>query len=184
MALAQTLKTLLAKHKIRYTTRKHPVAYTAQEIAAAEHIPGKQLAKCVLLKTNKGFFLAVLPAIYLVDLAKLKTLLRATKVGLASESDIKQAFPDVEVGAMPPFGNLYNVPTVVDKRLAESEQMVCNAGTHAETLTVRYRDFERLVKPKLGLFGVHVSLSGRAKPKKAATRRKTARSRKRSSGRT
>jgi len=169
MAISPTLKTFLTKQKIKHTTQKHPAVYTAQEIAAAQHTPGKRLAKCVVVKTDKGFFLAVLPAIYLVDLAKLKKLLRAKTLTLANEGDIKRTFPDVDVGAMSVFGNLYNVPTVVDKTLVEAESIVCNAGTHTDTVTVRYRDFEKSVKPKVGSFGLHV-----AKSRPSAKRKKKA----------
>src|SRR3989338_2739153 len=101
------LKIFLTQQRITVTSMKHPVAYTAQEIAAAQHVPGKQLAKCVLVRTNQGVRLVVLPAVYRVDFAKLKKLLNAKSLILASESDIAQTFPDVEVGAMSVFGNLY-----------------------------------------------------------------------------
>ena len=168
MAIAARLKTLLDGSKIKYTVAKHAVVYTAQEIAAAQHVSGKQLAKCVLVTTDKGFFLAVLPAVELIDFAKLKTLVRAKKLSLAGESDIKRLFPDVEVGAMSVFGNLYNVPTVVDKTLAASERIVCNAGSHTKTITLRYQDFETLVKPRVGTFGLPVGkkAKSKAKPKK------------------
>ena len=167
MAISSRLKTFLAKHKIKYKTRKHPTAYTAQEIAAAQHVSGKQLAKCVLVNTDKGYFLAVLPAIELVDLAKLKKLLRVKKLSLASEADIRRLFPDVDVGAMSSFGNLYDVPTVMDKALADAEEIVCNAGSHAETITLRYRDFEKWAAPRVGSFGLPV-----AKARKTKTRSK------------
>jgi len=173
MAISSTLKAFLTKHKIKYKSQSHPAVYTAQEIAAAQHVPGKQLAKCVLVKTDKGFYLAVLPAIYLVDLAKLKKLLKAKRLSLASESDIKQVFPDVDVGAMPPFGNLYNVPTVVEKSLAESDEIVCNAGTHTETTKLRYQDFAKLAKPKVGSFGLHVATARTRRKASARRRRKT-----------
>jgi Ala-tRNA(Pro) deacylase len=168
MAISARLRGLLSKNRIRYTSHRHPTAYTAQEIAAAQHVSGKQLAKCVLVNTDKGFFLAVLSAVELIDFAKLKTLVRAKKLKLAGESDIKRLFPDVEVGAMSVFGNLYNVPTVVDKALTASEQIVCNAGSHTKTITLRYRDFETLVKPKVGTFGLPVgkAAKGKAKSKK------------------
>jgi Ala-tRNA(Pro) deacylase len=168
MAISSTLKAFLTKHKVKYRSQKHPVVYTAQEIAAAQHVPGKQLVKCVLVKTDKGFRLAVLPAIHLVDLAKLKRLLKVKRLTLASEADIKQAFPDVEVGAMSPFGNLYNVPTIVDKTLMESSEIVCNAGTHTETIKLRFQDFVKHAKPRVGLFGLHVAASRRAKKRKRA----------------
>ncbi len=182
MAISSRLKALLSEQHVKYTTQTHPTVYTAQEIAAAQHVPGRQLAKCVLVKTDQGVVLAVLPAMYRVDLKKLKAVLRVKTIRLASEADIKQAFPDMEVGAMSPFGNLYNVPTVVDKSLGISGDIVCNAGTHTETLKFAYRDFERLAKPRVGSFAQGVSA---AKPKKTARglkkprKRKTAKKRRR-----
>ena len=168
MAISSRLKAFLTKHKIRYKSHKHPTAYTAQEIAAAQHVSGKQLAKCVLVNTDKGYFLAVLPAVELVDFAKLKKVLRAKKLSLASESDIKRLFPDVDVGAMSPFGNLYDVPTAVDKTLTEANEIVCNAGSHTETITLRYRDFEKWAKPKVGAFGLPVAKATKAKKRAKA----------------
>ena len=153
MAMSGRLKDCLDAAKVKYTTAKHPVVYTAQEIAAAQHVPGRQLAKCVLVNTDRGPVLAVLPAIRLIDLKKLKALLGAKTLTIAKEADIRQRFPDVEVGAMSPFGNLYQVPVVVDRELGESEDIVFNAGSHTETLKMRYRDFTALAKPKSGAFG-------------------------------
>ena len=166
MAMSSRLKAFLTKQKIAYTSHKHPTAYTAQEIAAAQHVSGKQLAKCVLVHTDKGHVLAVLPAIELVDFAKLKKVLRVKKLRLASEADIQRLFPDVDVGAMSPFGNLYNIPTVVDKALAGADEIVCNAGSHTQTVTLRYRDFEKWATPRVGSFGQPVSKA--AKPKTRA----------------
>ena len=170
--MSPELKTFLAQQRIACTSMKHPVAYTAQEIAAAQHVPGKRLAKCVLVKTNHGLRMAVLPAVYRVDFAKLKHLLNAKSLTLADEADIKQAFPGVEVGAMSVFGNLYSVPVVVDKSLAESPEIVCNAGTHSATIKLRYRDFERVAKPKVGSFVSAPPPARRRAPAKKA--RKTA----------
>jgi Ala-tRNA(Pro) deacylase len=157
MAIPLVLKSFLSKNKIKFKTQKHQKAYTAQEIAASEHVPGKQLAKCVLVNTDKGFCLAVLPAIHLIDLSKLKKLAKAKKISIANESDIKKTFPGIEVGAMPPFGNLYKVDVISEKSLSDSKEIVCNAGTHTETMSIAYKDFERVVKPKIGTFGVHVA---------------------------
>ena len=171
MAIASRVKALLTKQKVKYKALKHPVAYTAQEIAAAQHVPGKQLAKCVLVKSEKGVTLAVLPAIQRIDFAKLKRVLRVKKLSLASEADVKQAFPDVQVGAMTPFGNVYDVPTIVEKTLTASPEIVCNAGTHAETFKLRYQDFAKLVKPKVAAFGLpfeKVKPAKKARPKKKA----------------
>ena len=117
MAISDKLKAFLQESRVTYTALKHPVVYTAQEIAAAQHVPGRQLAKCVLVKTDQGPVLAVLPAIRLINLKTLKILLGAKTLGIGKEADIRERFPDVEVGAMSPFGNLYQVPVVVDREL-------------------------------------------------------------------
>ncbi len=169
MAISTALKTYLTAQKVRFTVHKHKTAYTAQEIAASQHVSGKQLAKCVLVKTDTGVALAVLPAVQLIDFKKLKGLLSAKKVSLASEQDIKRAFPDVEVGAMSVFGNLYTVPTVMEQSLAISQEIVCNAGSHTDTISLRYQDVARLVKPKVGTFGLAIG-----KPRKPATAAKAA----------
>jgi Ala-tRNA(Pro) deacylase len=168
MAISEKLNTFLQASKVKYTVAKHPVVYTAQEIAAAQHVPGRQLAKCVLVKTDRGPILAVLPAIHLVDLKKLKTLLRVKTLTIAKEADIKERFPDVEVGAMSPFGNLYQVPVVVDRVLGESEEIICNAGSHTDTIKMRYRDFATLANPQVGAFGQHVG--GQAVEKKSRSK--------------
>ena len=174
MAVSGRLKALLDGAKVKYTVAKHPVVYTAQEIAAAQHVPGRQLAKCVLMNTDRGPVLAVLPAIRLVDLKKLKELLKAKTLSIGKEADIKQRFPDVEVGAMSPFGHLYEVPVVVDTELGGSEEIVFNAGSHTETIKMRYRDFAALVKPKTGIFGLVRPGQAPKKRKGKASRGKTA----------
>lgn len=170
MAISARLKTLLDGAKVKYTTAKHPVAYTAQEIAAAQHVPGRQLAKSVLITTDRGPVLAVLSASYLVDLKRLKAFLRAKKLSIGREADIKQQFPDIEVGAMSPFGNLYNVPVVVDRSLEAAEHIVFNGGSHTETIKLRYRDFSALAKPKSGAFSLTPVRKPAAKNKARAGR--------------
>lgn len=182
MAIPSRLAELLSANKVSYHTQKHQTAYTAQEIAAASHVPGRQLAKCVFVMSDRGPALAVLPAVVRVDFTKLKTILKAKKVRLASEADIKQAFPDVEVGAMPPFGNLYNVPTLVDQALSSCQEIVCNAGSHTETISLPYRDFERLAHPVVGSFGMpapgQAPVSKKASKPKKSSATKTARAKK------
>ena len=175
MAISDKLKTFLDGARVKYTVGKHAVVYTAQEIAAAQHIPGRQLAKCVLVKTERGPVLAVLPAIRLIDLKRLKALLGVKTVTIGKEADITAHFPDVEVGAMSPFGNLYGVPVAADRELEASGTIAFNAGTHADTVTMAYADFARLVHPKAGAFGQPVSPPKRAK--KAAARKRPARRR-------
>ena len=181
MAISARLKALLDGANIKYTAAKHPAVYTAQEIAAAQHVPGRQLAKCVLVITDRGPALAVLSAIARVDLKRLKALLGAKTLSIGKEADIKRAFPDIEVGAMSPFGNVYGVPVAADRTLGESEEIVFNAGSHTDTIKMRYRDFAALVKPKTGAFGEYPKgkKAPSAKKKKARTGKKRAAAKKR-----
>jgi len=143
------LKEFLESHKIKYKTISHPEVFTAQEIAATAHIPGKELAKTVIVKIDDKMTMAVLPASYRVDFDLLKKGAGAKRVELASEQEFKDMFPDCEVGAMPPFGNLYGMEVFVAESLAEGEQIAFNAGSHTELIRVSYKDFEAHVKPKV-----------------------------------
>ncbi len=175
MAISSRLQAFLTQHRIPFTVRQHPLAYTAQEIAASQHVSGKQVAKCVVAITDSGACLAVLPAHLRVDLAKLKALVKAKRLLLAKEPQIRGIFTDVDPGAMSVFGNLYDVPTVVDKSLASTERIVCNAGSHRETVTIRYDDFARHAKPRVGVFAMEVAVPKRAgrrtKPGKTASKK-------------
>ena len=146
------MKELLDDEGIKYVIFQHSPAYTAQEIAHSAHISGKNLAKTVMLKIDDKMAMAVVPASHQVNLELLKDDACANKVELASEQEFKGIFPDCEAGAMPPFGNLYGMNVFVSEALAEDEAIVFNAGTHTELVGLAYRDFERLVKPKLGNF--------------------------------
>jgi Ala-tRNA(Pro) deacylase len=142
----------LNSHKIKYVTIDHSVAYTAQEAAASAHIPGKELAKTVMVKIDDKMTMAVLPASYKVDFGLLKKAAGASKVVLAGEQEFADMFPECEVGAMPPFGNLFGVEVYVAAALAGDEEIVFRAGSHTELLRLSYKDFERLVKPKVVKF--------------------------------
>ena len=181
MAISERLQQFLKDAGVRHTVATHPVAYTAQEIAAAQHVPGRQLAKSVLVLTDRGPLLAVLPAIQRVDLPKLKQLLKATKLSIASEADIRKLFPDVEVGAMSPFGNLYNVPVLMDKTLTEAGEIAFNAGSHTETITMSCADVAKLLQPTVGTFGR--SIAPPAKPRRTPAKRSAKRTAKRTAAR-
>ena len=144
-----TLKQFLDSKQIKYIVISHSVAYTAQGIAALAHIPGKELAKTVIVKIDGALTMAVVPASRHVDLAMLKSAAAATSVELASENDFKARFPDCETGAMPPFGNLYQMPVIADESLARDKEIAFNAGTHRELVRLAWEDFERLVKPTI-----------------------------------
>ena len=150
------LKDFLDGHNIKYETISHSQAFTAQEIAAAAHIPGKQLAKTVIVKIDGKIVMAVLPASYKVDFNLLKGATGAGKVELAKEEEFKLMFPECEVGAMPPFGNLYGVEVYVAESLAEEEKIAFNAGSHTELLKLSYKDFEIHAKPKVLKFSAKV----------------------------
>ena len=137
----QTLQAFLDSQNIRYLTISHSLAYTAQEIAASAHIPGKEVAKTVMVKIDGTMAMAVLPAPDKVDFNRLKEAARAGTVELAGEREFQDRFPECEVGAMPPFGNLYDMDVFVAENLAEDEEIAFNAGTHTELMRMAYSDF-------------------------------------------
>lgn len=145
------LKDFLDSHKVKYVSLTHSPAFTSQEIAAAAHVSGKQLAKTVIVKTDGKFAMVVLPAHDQINFAKLKEL-TGSQVDLAAESEFKDKFTGCEVGAMPPFGNLYEMPVFVSSQLAQQDNIMFNAGSHSELMQVAFGDFERLVKPKVVAF--------------------------------
>jgi Ala-tRNA(Pro) deacylase len=150
------LKEYLDRHQVKYVTISHPTVYTTQEIAASAHIPGKELAKTVMVKIDGKTAMAVLPASYRVDFDLLKKAVGASSVKLAGEEEFKNMFPDCEIGAMPPFGNLYGMDVFVAASLAEDAEITFNAGSHSELIRLSYKDFERLVKPKLAKFSYKI----------------------------
>lgn len=147
---ASKLREYLDSHDVQYTVIEHgaPV-YTAQEIAASAHIPGKQLAKTVMVKIDGEMVMAVLPAPYRVNLERLKEVASAGKVELASEAEFKDRFPDCELGAMPPFGNLYGMQVYAAESLAEEMQIAFCGGSHTELIRMSFKDFQRLAQPKV-----------------------------------
>jgi len=146
------VKAFLDGHRTKYVLISHSKAYTAQGIAAISHIPGKELAKTVILKLDGALAMAVLPASYQVDLEALRRATGVQVAELASEREFKQHFADCDTGAMPPFGNLYSIPVYVDQTLTEDHEIAFNAGSHYELIKMAYRDFERLVKPEVMAF--------------------------------
>ena len=143
------VKEFLNAHGTKYVAISHSKAYTAQGIAAISHISGRELAKAVIVKLDGDLAMAVLPASYQVDLEKLRRNTGVRTAQLATEREFKQCFPDCETGAMPPFGNLYEIPVYVDETLAEDTEIAFNAGSHYELIKMKYSDYERLVKPEV-----------------------------------
>jgi len=141
------LREFLDSHRIKYLVYSHSLAYTAQGIAALTHVSGKKLAKTVIVKIDGILAMAVVPASLHVDLDRLRSLTGARAVELASELEFKDAFPDCETGAMPPFGNLYDMAVYADASLAENEEITFSAGTHRELVRMGWDDMVRLVNP-------------------------------------
>jgi len=143
------LKEFLDREGIKYVTISHSKAYTAQEVAASAHISGKEMAKTVIVKTDGEMAMVVLPANHKLDVATLEGDLGARRVELASEDEFRGLFPECEVGAMPPFGNLYGMDVYVEESLTGGDRIAFNAGSHTEVIRLPYRDFERLVQPRV-----------------------------------
>jgi Ala-tRNA(Pro) deacylase len=143
------LKEFLDREKIKYVSIIHSTAYTAQEVAASAHITGKELAKIVIMELDGKMAMAVLPANRKVVLQDLREVTGSDEVRFASEEEFKARFPDCETGAMPPFGNLYGMDVFVAPSLMDNDEIAFNAGSHTELIKVAYKDFERLVKPKV-----------------------------------
>ncbi len=143
------LKEFLNENHVKFVTISHSQAFTAQEIAAAAHVSGKSLAKTVMVKLDGDLAMAVLPGPEHLSMERLKHATGAHDVELASEEDFSDRFPSCEVGAMPPFGNLWGVPVFVDQRLREDEEIVFNAGTHTELVKLPYAEYEKLVQPAI-----------------------------------
>jgi Ala-tRNA(Pro) deacylase len=152
MECRDRLEDYLRENGVPFEVQHHPRTITAQEVAATEHVPGKMLAKVVMVLAGGEMVMLSLPAPYQVDLEKVGKVLGTEEVRLAEEEEFEGTFPDCEVGAMPPFGNLYELPVYVEEALAEDETRCFRAGTHTDTMSVRYADFEQLVKPTVAEF--------------------------------
>jgi len=143
------LRDFLDSHNVKYLVLSHSIAYTAQGIAALVHLSGKKLAKTVIVRVDGALAMAVVPASYHVDLDLLRTAAGAQTVEIATEQEFKDAFPDCETGAMPPFGNLYGMAVYADAGFGENEEITFNAGTHRELVRMDWADMVRLVNPKV-----------------------------------
>ena len=148
----QKLKQYLDSQRIKYVAITHSPAFTAMEVAQSAHIPGRELAKTVMVKLDGKMAMAVLPSLRKVDLNLLRESVGAQEAQLATETEFKSLFPDCETGAMPPFGNLYGMDVYVAEALTENDEMAFNAGSHTEVIKMAYKDFERLVQPKVVSF--------------------------------
>jgi Ala-tRNA(Pro) deacylase len=141
------LKAFLDGRGVKYVTIRHSPAFTAAEVAASAHVTGRDFAKTVVVNVEGDLSLVVLPANRRLVLYDLREMLDNARVQLASEDEFRSRFPDCEIGAMPPFGNLYDMPVFVASSLIDEPEIAFNAGNHTEVIKMAYRDFERLVNP-------------------------------------
>ena len=148
MEIPKKLIDCLDQNNVQYEILRHAEAITAQRIAQAEHVKGRHQAKVVMVKSGDQHLMVVLPADHHLDLEKVEKAV-GRSVSLGKENEFKSLFPDTAIGAMPPFGNLYDLPTYVDKHLAEQDYVVFEAGTHTEAIRMSYSDFEKIVRPKV-----------------------------------
>lgn len=154
--LSSKLKSYLDNEHIQYEVAEHPLSYTASETAANQHVPGKQMVKSVIIKSKDKFIMCVLPAIHLIDFDKLKKAIGSKDIKLADEDEIAKLFPDYDVGAEPPFGQLAGLTVYADAALEDDEDIVFNAGTHTEVIRMKFEDYKQLVKPTIAEFGTHI----------------------------
>jgi len=157
MKMPKRLIECLDENKVSYEILRHPEAVTAQRIAEAEHVKGRRHAKVVMVKSGGQHLMVVLPAEHLIDHEKLAKIV-GQDVSFESEQEFESLFPDCAVGAMPPFGSLYGVPTYVDKSLAEEDYIVFEAGTDTEAIRLSYRDYEKIVKPQVKDLAIKIQL--------------------------
>lgn len=148
------LREFLDSNHVKYVLISHSTAYTASEIAASAHVRGKDLAKTVIVELDGKMAMAVLPSSYHIDFDKLAKAAGASKASLAWEPEFGGLFPGCDVGSMPPFGNLYGMDVFVAKPLTDDEEIAFNAGSHTELVQLAYKDFERLVRPKIADFAL------------------------------
>ena len=149
---ARRLKEFLDSHRIKYVSIVHSPAYTTQEVAASAHIPGREMVKTVMVKIEGEMAMAVLPSNRKVVMQDLREITGCDDVKLAGEAEFQDLFPDCEIGAMPPFGNLYGMEVYAAPSLEADEQIAFNAGTHTEVIKMAYADFARLVEPNVAAF--------------------------------
>ena len=146
------LKKFLDEEGVKYVSIVHSPAYTAQEVAASAHITGRELAKTVIVELDRQIAMAVLPANRKIVLQDLREVTGSDQVKFVSEDKFKELFPDCEIGAMPPFGNLYGMDVYVAESLTHNDQIAFNAGSHTEVMKLMFHDFEKLVQPKVMSF--------------------------------
>lgn len=159
MAMLDNLLAFLSERQVAHTHTTHPTAYTAREVANAEHVPEHSVAKVVVFFTQDNYGMAVLPADSVVDLEELRLALGTPRLRLATEHELMELFPRCELGAMPPLGNgtMFEMPVYVDETLTTEPEITFNAGTHRDVVHMAYQDYAKLVRPVVVRFAHHLA---------------------------
>lgn len=152
MAIPQRIRDYLDSQGVTYESMHHSQAYTAQEVAHSLHISGRRCVKAVVLDGDGKLIMAVIPASHRLSLQDLRATTEVNRLEMLTESELVKLFPDCELGAIPPFGNLYGIEVWADRKVADAEEMVFCAGTHEDCIRMRYSEFAKLVHPRLGRF--------------------------------
>jgi Ala-tRNA(Pro) deacylase len=152
MAIPQRIRDYLDSQNVSYETLHHSQAFTAQELAHSLHVSGKKCVKAVVVGGDSKPVLAVIPASYRLNFQDLRATLEVNRLEMLPESELVGLFPDCDLGAVPPFGNLYGIAVWVDRAVADAEEIVFCAGTHEDCIRMRYSDFAKLTLPRLGRF--------------------------------
>lgn len=157
MSISKAVKEYLEKEKVSYQVLEHEAAFTALETAQAQHVPGRQLIKSVIVNADGKNVMCVLPSVYKIDFDKLKSALKATHLHLADEKQVGALFPGYELGAEPPFGTQPEIKVIAENSLKENDSVVFNAGTHTDLIRIKMKDYERLAHPIFADFGIHLT---------------------------
>jgi Ala-tRNA(Pro) deacylase len=153
MPLSERLRSFLDSHRAEFTLTTHPMAFTAREVAHAEHLPPREVAKTVVIFADGRYYMMVVPASRLVDLHEVRMALGFSQVRLATEDELGKLFSDCELGAMPPLGPLYGIPVYLDGVLAAQDHMAFNGGTHRDEIHMSTAEFRRLTDPRIVSLG-------------------------------
>ncbi len=156
MTVPKKIREYLDKERVGYQLLEHSRAFTATEVAGAQHVPGRQMIKSVIVKADDQFVMCLLPAIHYLDIDKFKEISGAKQVRLAHEEEMSKLFPDCEIGSEPPFGALYGIKVYADKFLEEDNEVAFNAGTHSDMIKMKFKDVQRLSQPVFVEIGVHI----------------------------
>ncbi|MCX6133898.1 MAG: YbaK/EbsC family protein [Ignavibacteriales bacterium] len=158
MAKITDLLRYLQSNKVEFQVLEHDPAFSAHDVAAVAHVPESEMAKAILIKIDQHYWMAVLRADQRINQQMIRRVFGAKNVQLAHEEDLGMLFPDCQLGAMPPFGNLYGLPVLVEECLEDDEDIVFNACTHTKAIHMKFKDFRRLAKPVIAGFAefVHV----------------------------